>query len=224
MRASDALKRVRKALPDIEAYVERYDSWYERHAPIYRSELAVLRRLVPREGIGLEVGVGTGRFAAPLNISIGLDPSLPYLQLAKSRGVEVVRGVGELLPFRDNCLDYVALILVLAFAEEPSSFLEEAYRVLKPGGSLIACIIPAESPWGRYYQERGRRGHPIFQHIHLITVHQLEQYVTIAGFRIQRWISTLYTPPGSSEVEEPPKEGRRDGSFVALLATKPLNG
>ena len=51
-----------------EAHQERYDSWFERHAAAYYSELLAVRALLPWEGRGLEVGVGTGRFAAPLGV------------------------------------------------------------------------------------------------------------------------------------------------------------
>ena len=55
-----------------------------------------------KQGEGLEVGVGTGRFAAPLGIHIGLEPSPAMAKLARARGVEVHSGVGENLPYEDD--------------------------------------------------------------------------------------------------------------------------
>jgi hypothetical protein len=40
----------------------QYDAWYDKQETINASELKALRRLRP-SGRGLEVGVGTGRFA-----------------------------------------------------------------------------------------------------------------------------------------------------------------
>jgi hypothetical protein len=48
-----------------EAHAERYEAWFERHPAAYASELLALRPFVPLSGRGLEIGVGSGRFAAP---------------------------------------------------------------------------------------------------------------------------------------------------------------
>ena len=73
---------------------KEYDAWYDRHPALYRTELAALQRVVP-SGMGLEIGVGTGRFAAPLGVGFGLDPAIRMLRLAKERGLLVARGRGE---------------------------------------------------------------------------------------------------------------------------------
>jgi len=46
-----------------------------------------VRVLLPWQGLGLEIGVGTGRFAAPLGIKVGVDPSMAMLAYAAERGV-----------------------------------------------------------------------------------------------------------------------------------------
>ncbi len=51
-----------------DTYPDRYDDWFDRHPAAYQSELAVVGELWPEEGVGLEIGVGTGRFAEPLGI------------------------------------------------------------------------------------------------------------------------------------------------------------
>ena len=47
---------------------EEYDRWFDEHPAIYLSELNALR-MAACHGIGLEMGVGTGRFAMPLGVS-----------------------------------------------------------------------------------------------------------------------------------------------------------
>jgi 7,8-dihydropterin-6-yl-methyl-4-(beta-D-ribofuranosyl)aminobenzene 5'-phosphate synthase len=84
----------------------RYESWFATHNAAYCSELLAVRSLLPRDGFGLEIGVGTGRFAAPLGISVGLDPSAAMLEHASARGIRVVRGVAEQLPFATGSFDY----------------------------------------------------------------------------------------------------------------------
>lgn len=49
-----------------DRYYKRYDAWYGRNRYTYLSELRAIRKFLPRKGKGLEIGVGTGRFAGPL--------------------------------------------------------------------------------------------------------------------------------------------------------------
>jgi len=67
-----------------DIYTNEYDQWYERNKFVYLSELEALKKVVPKKGKGLEIGVGTGRFAEPLGISYGLDPSEKMLEIAKN--------------------------------------------------------------------------------------------------------------------------------------------
>lgn len=81
-----------------EARPDRYDAWFDRHEAAYRSELAALRALLPAEGEGLEVGVGTGRFAAPLGIEYGVDPAPAMRARARARGIAVTEGEARTSP------------------------------------------------------------------------------------------------------------------------------
>lgn len=51
----------------------RHDGWFERHRFVYESELLAVKEQLPEGGKGSEIGVGSGRFAAPLNIKQGLS-------------------------------------------------------------------------------------------------------------------------------------------------------
>jgi SAM-dependent methyltransferase len=85
-----------------DEYASDYDRWFDDHGDVYEAQIRMLRYAVPRSGCGLEVGVGSGRFAAPLCIRCGIDPSRELAQMAKQRGVEVVLGEGEHLPYRED--------------------------------------------------------------------------------------------------------------------------
>jgi len=84
-----------------DTHAEKYDRWYDDHPDTYGDELKIIGSIPGARKADLEIGVGTGRFAAPLGIGLGLDPSLPMLRTARARGIEVVRGLAEALPFRD---------------------------------------------------------------------------------------------------------------------------
>jgi len=132
---------------------ERYDDWFEKNINAYFSELKVLKKVIP-EGFGLEVGVGSGRFAQPLGAKIGIDPSRNMLTLAKKRHIQVILGTGENLPFNDLTFDFVFVIVTLCFVENPVSVMKEAGRVLKRGGRLIVGEINKDSWLGKFYEDK----------------------------------------------------------------------
>lgn len=51
-----------------------------------------------------------------------------------------VRGVGEVLPFKDATFDAVISIAVLEHVKDPFACAKEIARVLKPGGQLMCCV------------------------------------------------------------------------------------
>ena len=69
-----------------EKSAQEYDGWYARHEFAYRSELAALIAFMPTAAHGLEIGVGTGRFAAPFGIEVGVEPVMAMAEIARSRG------------------------------------------------------------------------------------------------------------------------------------------
>ena len=70
---------------------EVYDNWFDEHPAVFRSEIRAIKKVMPARGRGLEIGVGTGRFASLLSAEFGLDPSLNMLKTARERKVKIVR-------------------------------------------------------------------------------------------------------------------------------------
>ena len=136
-----------------DLYFCEYDSWFEEHEKIYRCELQAIRQILPPFSKGLEIGVGTGRFAAPLGIQVGIEPSKNMAKIAKERGIEVVEGVAEELPFDDESFDLVLMVTTICFVEDIDKSLEEAKRVLRPDGHLVLSFVDRDSPLGRFYEE-----------------------------------------------------------------------
>lgn len=128
---------------------EEYDRWYDENKRAYQAELQTVRRFIPQEGRGLEIGVGTGRFAGPLGVDVGIDPAAGMLDMARERGVDVREGVGEDLPFDDESFDYVLMVAVDPFVDDLEAVLREAHRVLKRRGTIIVGFIDAASPLGK---------------------------------------------------------------------------
>ena len=95
-----------------------------------------------RPGRLLEIGVGNGSHL-PLYRShhiTGIDISEAMLEKAKrfeSDTVTLLLMDGENLLLPKSGFDYVVMSHVLAVANDPDKLLEQAHRVLKPGGKLF---------------------------------------------------------------------------------------
>ncbi len=200
-----------------EAHSERYDEWYVRHQAVYLSELLAVRALLPWKGQGLEVGVGTGRFAVPLGVKTGIDPAQPMLDLAEARGVEVVKGIAETLPFEDSSFDNVLIVIVLSFLDDTTAALAEIRRVLKPNGVLIIGFLDYGSKSGRSFLDR--HAHKVFfREANFFSSADVEHLLTDAGFHDLCWVQTLFDPPYEVSEIEPVRAGHGNGAFVVVKA------
>ncbi len=188
-----------------DLYAERYDDWFRRNRIVVENELKLLRRI----GIDkpcLELGVGTGFFASLLGVDVGLDPSINVLRIARGRGIDVVQGFGELLPFKSSCFKTVLLIVTLCFLENPEAVATESIRVLVRGGKLVSCIVPGDSSWGKYYRKLGAEGHAFYSRARFFTVEEMNKLFEGVGLEILGAWGTLSFPPWETPRAEEPVE------------------
>jgi phosphatidylethanolamine/phosphatidyl-N-methylethanolamine N-methyltransferase len=107
-----------------------------------RLSLSALPAVAAREVLLSGVGTGLDLPLLPvLHHYTALDFNTAMLSRARPRGaglqVEWVLGDSMALPFSDTRFDHVVLHLILAVVPEPVLCLNEAARVLKPGGTII---------------------------------------------------------------------------------------
>lgn len=91
----------------------------------------------------LEVGCGTGWFAARVGHEIGaavvaLDQSERMVELARAEGLDAHVGDVQELPFADGEFDCAAANWMLYHVSDLDRGLAELARVLSPGGRLVA--------------------------------------------------------------------------------------
>lgn len=212
------LRRMSKIAP-FEAHAVRYDSWFDRHPCAYESELLAVQEQLKNCDMILEIGVGTGRFAAPLGIPLGVEPSREMGKLAKRRGLEIVGGLAEALPFRDAQFDCALMVTVVCFLEELDTALQEVYRVLKPGGRLVIGVIDRHSALGHQYQQK-RRENPYYRLATFYSVDEVVVHLKAAGFTDFRFIQTIYHLLDEIHEREPVRPGYGAGGFVVIRARK----
>jgi len=200
-----------------DKHYKKYDVWYDKHKFAFLSELEAIRKVLPRNEKGLEIGVGTGRFASRLGIKYGVDPSENMLKIAKKRGIDVHRAQGERLPFDSSALDYIAIIITLCFVKDPVKVLIEAKRVLKKRGKVIIGIIDKDSFLGRFYQ-RGKS--PFYRQAHFFGVKEVANFLKMTDFGRISYYQTIYKFPDKMNSVEKPKKGFGEGGFVVVSAKK----
>jgi demethylmenaquinone methyltransferase/2-methoxy-6-polyprenyl-1,4-benzoquinol methylase len=109
-----------------------------------------LRKAGLRPGLRvLDVATGTGLVArAALEIGlpaasiVGLDPSSGMLaENHRTTGIQLFRGFGEFLPFRDESFDFISMGYALRHVESLATLFAEFRRVLKPGGIVLLLEI-----------------------------------------------------------------------------------
>ncbi|MCO6430608.1 MAG: metalloregulator ArsR/SmtB family transcription factor [Deltaproteobacteria bacterium] len=128
---------IRKGMPDDEAL------------------MAAVLEQIPAEATLLELGCGSGALfekALPrTGKSIGVDNSQAMLDEAFQRlsrhrpQLDLRLGNLEHLPVGDCSIDCIAAYMVMHHIAKPIEALKEAYRVAKPGGSLIVADLCSHS-------------------------------------------------------------------------------
>ena len=92
----------------------------------------------------LDVGAGTGRignaFVEANDFYVGVDASLAMLQEFRrhSPAASLIQADGTCLPFNSQVFDVVMLMQVLSGAQNWRGLLDEARRILRPVGAIVA--------------------------------------------------------------------------------------
>jgi len=200
-----------------DRYYKRYDNWFDKNKFAYLSELRAIRKALPNKGDGLEVGVGTGRFAAALGIPAGIDPSKNMIKIAKKRGVDARFGFGEYLPFKDSTFDHVLIVVTLCFTKNPQRVLKEAKRVLKKNGKIIIGIVDKDSFLGVFYRKKKSL---FYKKAHFFTVKDVTRLLKKAGFHSFTHWQTIFTLPADMKSVHKVKKGFGSGGFVVIAGKK----
>lgn len=206
-----------KSISIFNQFAKEYDGWFDTHPALFKSELNALKKLVPKVGMGLEIGVGTGRFASALGVCHGIEPASAMRTIARSRGIEVLDGKAESLPFPDNSFDFVLLVTTLCFVHNPKIALQEAHRVLKFSGKIIIGMIDRNSKLGQSY-EANKRNNPFYRYAHFYSVNEVSQLLQQTGFGITKIVQTLFSLLEGTQTIEPVKKGHGTGGFVVIAA------
>jgi SAM-dependent methyltransferase len=185
------------------------------HNPLMEAEQAVVAPIIAaaRPGRALDVGTGTGRYLplladAGARLVVGLD--LSFSMLANRRcGAPRVCGDGCRLPFADASFDLVCSSLMVGDVEDLAPWMQEAARVLAPGGHLVYSDFHpawAKRRWRRTFTSTDGRQFELAYFAHGIDEHLAR--IAAAGMAVRA-------------IREPRVPGRPAPVVVAIHAIKP---
>lgn len=204
-----------------DTHFNEYLEWFEQYPAVYNSEIIAIDThfdALPEKLSGIEVGIGTGKYALKLGIKQGVEPSKTLRDEAVKNGLEVMDAGAENLPYGDLQFDFV-LFVTVCHLENAQKALQEAHRVLKKGGSVIVGFIDKNSTIGKYYEQK--RAQSIFyREAWFYSVEKMDELLKETGFKDPKYIQTLFGQLDNIKEDQAPKEGTGEGSFVVVRATK----
>jgi ubiquinone/menaquinone biosynthesis C-methylase UbiE len=202
-----------------EKHAREYDRWFETHTFAYESEVLAVQSLLPRSGKGLEVGVGTGRFASRVGIKVGVEPAPAMASIARQRGIEVYEARADALPFAGASFDSVLMVTTICFLIDPLQSLREAWRVLAPRGHIVIGMIDKDSLLWKS-NEAKKKESTFYRCAHFYSVSQVVGWLTQLGFDTIKTCQTIFKLPKEMTAVEPVKDGYGEGGFAVIAAQK----
>lgn len=202
-----------------EKYTDRYDDWFENNKFIYQSEVKAIKEILPDFNKGIELGVGAARFAGPLNIQYGIDPSHRMRKEAKKKGINVLPGTAEKIPFKNQTFDLVLMVTTLCFLDDVARAFGEVYRVLKKGGYFLNGFVDKSSKLGKVY-EKHKDKNPFYRVAEFYSVSDVIYYLKKTDFKNLCFRQTIFKPLDEINKIEPAIDGYGTGSFIVIRAQK----
>ncbi len=197
-----------------EDFSEEYDAWFAKHKDKYEAELRALRCFIPTNGNGLEVGVGSGKFAAPLGIKTGVEPSDKMADKARKLGIHVLPGIAEDLPVPDNSFDFVLMVTTICFVDDLKKSFQEAFRVLKKDGDIVIGFIDKDSELGKIYRANKDKSR-FYKIAEFFSAEEVLACLSEAGFGNFETRQTIF-PENTQQIEN----GFGTGSFMVIKGSK----
>ena len=202
-----------------EQYSSQYEAWFEKNIFAYKSEICAIKKVLPKNKHGVEIGIGSGKFTVPLGIKIGVDPSAKMRKIAEKRGLKVIEGVAEKLPFENSTFDFALMVTTICFLDNIEKSFQEAYRILKRGGSLIIGFVDKNSVVGKMYLQHKHES-IFYKDANFYSVDEVVFYLKESGFKDFIFYQTIFKNLKDIKKIEPVKRGYGKGSFVVIKVKK----
>lgn len=213
----------------------RYDEWYQTKTGRYMDRTEkwlVFSMMKRRSGKALDLGCGTGNYILELLRRrfdvIGLDASDGMLEVARSKGLNCIKGDAYSLPFPDESFDLVLSVTMFEFIHEPERVLKEIYRVLTPGGEVVMGTMNGRSAWFISKRLKSLFIETAHRYARFYTPKELEELLERVGFKEIESAGVIFFPsfwPFHGIAEKLDRKCHRKckglAAFVAVRGIKP---
>ena len=200
-------------------YSNEYDDWFITNKYAFQSELNAIKKALPDNRDVVEVGIGSGIFAAPLGIKEGIEPSEAMREKAKKRGVRVMDAVAENLPFTDKSKDVVLMVTTICFVDDIFKSFQEVHRVLKDDGYFIIGFVDKNSPIGKFYLEH-KDDNVFYEDAVFFGTEELYKTFKDTGFKTNNTYQTVFGKIEKINEVQNVLVGYGIGGFVVIKAQK----
>ncbi len=196
--------------------IESYEEWFTKNFNIFSSEIEALKKVLPKSGKGVEIGVGSGLFASRLGIKDGVEPSKKMANIAIGRGIKVIHGFAENLPIHDEIYDFVLMVTVDCFFTDILKSFKEAHRILSRNGFLIIAFIDRNTPLGQIYEEK-KASNIFYKNAKFHSASEIENLLKNAHFEIVDKKQTIFNLENKIQEIKP---GVGEGLFAVIKCKK----
>jgi SAM-dependent methyltransferase len=200
-----------------DQYPDEYEAWFEKHHWVYLSELEAVSHFIPKKGRGIEIGMGTGRFALPLGITTGVEPSAAMREIADRQGLMVYKGRAEYLPLADRSYDFALMVTTVCFLDNVIKSFRDINRILKPGGRFVVGLVDENSPLGVEYQKI-KHSSKFYRIATFYSTEQIVAYLLETGFGDIEVVQTVFGELDLIQNVQTFRPGYGEGGFVAIKA------
>lgn len=158
----------------------------ERRATLAASML----RSLGRTGSWLDVGTGAGGFLHGLHERLSdehvvqaIEPQVAARKALQDEGWQVAAHFHECA---DASVDYLSAWHVLEHIQNPLSFLQECWRILRPNGTICIEVPHARDALLAHYESEAFCDFTLWsEHLLLHTQHSLRVFAEAAGFQVK---------------------------------------
>jgi len=137
------------------AAVEDRHWWYKERRTLLAREL----RRLPTPGLALDIGAAGGGNTRVLRAhgwrSVAVEYAPTAAQIARERGIDVLRADARELPLGTGSMDLVTAFDVLEHIEEDYLAAAEITRVLRPGGTALIAVPADMALWSAHDEAVG---------------------------------------------------------------------
>jgi 2-polyprenyl-3-methyl-5-hydroxy-6-metoxy-1,4-benzoquinol methylase len=114
----------------------------------------------------------------------GVEISGPQAAYCRKQGLKVSRVSLEESRFSENSFDVIHASHVIEHMNNPSLFVREAYRILKPRGYFFVTTPNIAGFQAKFFGSRWRSA--IFDHLYLFSIKTIRRLMEQTGFTVER--------------------------------------